>query len=59
LLDLDKKIFLLVTLDMYRMLQAVEKQPSESSSSYDEKATIQTPASTNHQQRDIYVRRLD
>jgi len=44
---------------MYRMLQAVEKQPSESSSTYDEKATIQTPASTNHQQRDIYVRRRD
>jgi hypothetical protein len=41
---------------MYRMLQAVEKQPIESSLSYDERTNVQSPAPTNYQQRDIYVR---
>ncbi|CAF5212166.1 unnamed protein product, partial [Rotaria magnacalcarata] len=36
------------------MLQAVEKQPIESTLAYDEKSTMQSPTSTNHQQRDIY-----
>ncbi|CAF1021702.1 unnamed protein product [Adineta steineri] len=50
----DQIKFSELTIDMYRMLQAVERQAIESSTSYDEKTTIQSPASTNHQQRDIY-----
>ncbi len=38
------------------MLQAVEKQPMESSVSYDERTNVQSPAPTNYQQRDICVR---
>jgi hypothetical protein len=50
-------IFCSVTLDMYRMLQAVERQPVELTTSSDERATVQSPApTTNHQHRDIYVR---
>jgi hypothetical protein len=42
------------------MLQAVERQPIESATSFDERTTtIQSPAPTNHQQRDIYVRIFD
>jgi hypothetical protein len=41
---------------MYRMLQAVERQPTESSASYDDKAIGQSLVPTNNQQRDIYVR---
>ncbi len=48
----------LVTLDMYRMLQAVERQAIESSA-YDERTNVQSPAPTNYQQRDIYVRIFD
>ena len=44
---------------MYRMLQAVERQPTESLSSYDERTNVQPPAPTNNQQRDIYVRRFN
>jgi hypothetical protein len=44
LIDLEK-IFVLVTLDMYRMLQAVERQPGES--------ITQSPA--NHE-KEIFVR---
>jgi len=43
---------------MYRILQAVERQPIESSLSYDERTNVQSPAPTNYQQRDIYVRIL-
>ncbi|CAF3324449.1 unnamed protein product [Rotaria socialis] len=50
----DQIKFSELTIDMYRMLQAVEKQPIESTSSYDEKSTMQSPTSTNHQQRDVY-----
>lgn len=49
-------LFVLVTIDMYRMLQAVEKQSIESASSHDDKSIGQSPIPTNHQQRDIYVR---
>jgi hypothetical protein len=48
--------FVLVTLDMYRMLQAVERQPTESSVPYDEKAIGQSLIPTSNQPRDIYVR---
>jgi hypothetical protein len=42
------------------MLQAVERQAIESSSSaYDERTNVQSPAPTNYQQRDIYVRIFD
>ncbi|CAF2052358.1 unnamed protein product [Rotaria magnacalcarata] len=50
----DQIKFSELTIDMYRMLQAVEKQPIESTLPYDEKSTMQSPTSTNHQQRDIY-----
>ncbi|CAF1110020.1 unnamed protein product [Rotaria magnacalcarata] len=50
----DQIKFSELTIDMYRMLQAVEKQPIESTLAYDEKSTMQSPTSTNHQQRDIY-----
>ncbi|CAF4633078.1 unnamed protein product [Rotaria sp. Silwood1] len=50
----DQIKFSELTIDMYRMLQAVEKQSIESTLSYDEKTTVQSPTSINHQQRDIY-----
>ncbi|CAF0734692.1 unnamed protein product [Adineta ricciae] len=50
----DQIKFSELTIDMYRMLQAVERQTSDSSTSLDDKSTIQPPASTNLQQRDIY-----
>jgi hypothetical protein len=40
---------------MYRMLQALERQQIDSPSC-DERTNIQSPAPTNYQQRDIYVR---
>ena len=46
-------MFVLVTLDMYRMLQAVERQPSESTPSVDDRTT--TPSPANHQ-KEILVR---
>jgi hypothetical protein len=52
--SISREIFvILVTLDMYRMLQAVERQPNESTLSLDDRATTQSPA--NHQ-REIFVR---
>ena len=36
------------------MLQAVEKQATDSSLSFDERTNVQSPAPTNYQQRDIY-----
>ena len=45
----------LVTIDMYRMLQAVERQPDEVTSSLDDGTTTQSPAS---HRKDILVRLL-
>jgi len=51
----DQIKFSELTLDMYRMLQALERQPIDSPTGSDERTTIQSPAPTaNHQQRDIY-----
>ncbi|UJR26903.1 hypothetical protein I4U23_008213 [Adineta vaga] len=50
----DQIKFSELTIDMYRILQAVERQAIDSLTSLDEKSTIQSPASTNHQQRDIH-----
>jgi hypothetical protein len=38
---------------MYRMLQAVERQPAESTVSLEDRTTTQSPA---HHQKDILVR---
>lgn len=43
---------ILVTLDMYRMLQAVEREPEESIASLEDRTTNQSPAS---HQKDILV----
>ncbi|CAF4577053.1 unnamed protein product, partial [Rotaria sp. Silwood2] len=47
----DQIKFSELTLDMYRMLQAVERQPVESTSSSDDRATTQSPA--NHEKETI------
>ena len=47
-----EEILLLVTLDMYRILQAVERQPTESAISLEDRTTTQSPA---NQQKDILV----
>jgi hypothetical protein len=52
LIDIEG-IFILVTLDMYRMLQAVERQPVESTTSLEDRTTIQSSA--NHP-KEIFVR---
>ena len=46
---------------MYRMLQAVEKQPIESTLSYDEKTNVQSPTPTTNyqQQRDTNVWQIE
>ena len=46
----------LVTIDMYRMLQAVEREQNDGV--IEERNQIQSPAPTNYQQREIYVREL-
>ena len=52
----DQIKFSELTIDMYRMLQAVERQQNESSG--EERNIIQSPAPTHSQQREIYVRSM-
>lgn len=46
----------LVTIDMYRMLQAVEREQNDGV--MEERNQIQSPPPTNYQQREIYVREV-
>ncbi|CAF4330548.1 unnamed protein product [Rotaria sp. Silwood2] len=50
----DQIKFSELTLDMYRMLQAVERQPVESTLSSDDRATTQSPANHEKETIDLY-----
>jgi len=50
----DQIKFSELTLDMYRILQAVEKQTTDSTLSVDERTNVQSPAPTHYQQKDIH-----